>query len=139
MKLLDLSQRLPLDGEITPIMAWTMIRGDARFGKLGKGDFEALKEALKPKVRCYGYVMLFHVRVLLQSRANISVGLARCLKSSRSWTLFAAFRLRMINDVTTSLKVASPPSSLQALDVIIHFVATVFEARSSGASPQSRL
>lgn len=54
VKLLDLSNRLPLDGEITPIMAWAGLRGHSDFDKLAQEDFEAMKEDLKGKVRCYG-------------------------------------------------------------------------------------
>lgn len=57
-KLLDLSSRLPIDreGEITPIMAWTMIFTCERIGELVEKDFERLKNGLVGKVRCYGYV-----------------------------------------------------------------------------------
>jgi hypothetical protein len=54
MTLLDLSNRLPLDGEITPVMAWAGIRSHPRFWELNTGDFDGLKEDLKAKVRCYG-------------------------------------------------------------------------------------
>ena len=54
MTLLDLSNRLPLDGEITPVMAWAGIRSHPRFWELNVGDFNGLKEDLKAKVRCYG-------------------------------------------------------------------------------------
>lgn len=54
MKLLDLSARLPLDGEITPIMAWAMILQDQRFAELTAKDFEVMKGDLLAKVRCYG-------------------------------------------------------------------------------------
>jgi len=55
VKLLDLSTKLPIDqGEITPIMAWTEIRGHPQFFELGAADFVALKEVLDKKVRCYG-------------------------------------------------------------------------------------
>jgi len=54
MKLLDLSNRLPLDGEITPVMAWAMILQDPRFLELKKEDFDLMKGELLPKVRCYG-------------------------------------------------------------------------------------
>lgn len=54
LKLLDLSNRLPLDGEITPIMAWAMILQDPRVGELSGEDFEIVKGNLLGKIRCYG-------------------------------------------------------------------------------------
>jgi hypothetical protein len=54
MKLLDLSNRLPLDGEITPIMAWAMVMQDQRFGELTAEDIQNVKGDLLTKVRCYG-------------------------------------------------------------------------------------
>lgn len=54
MKLLDLSNRLPLDGEITPIMAWVMVLRDTRLAELNKEDIEGVKGELLAKVRCYG-------------------------------------------------------------------------------------
>jgi hypothetical protein len=56
MRLLDLSSRLPLDGEITPVMAWVGIWTHPRLHQLEREDFELLKANLKPKIRCYGYV-----------------------------------------------------------------------------------
>lgn len=55
MKLLDLSNRLPLDGEITPIMAWAKIIQDDNFRALSKEDIEVIKTELVAKVRCYGF------------------------------------------------------------------------------------
>ncbi|KAH3940532.1 hypothetical protein HBH64_056450 [Parastagonospora nodorum] len=55
MKLLDLSNRLPLDGEITPIMAWAKIIQDANFQDLTKDEIEVIKTELLAKVRCYGF------------------------------------------------------------------------------------
>ncbi|KAF1944075.1 hypothetical protein EJ02DRAFT_420653 [Clathrospora elynae] len=55
MKLLDLSNRLPLDGEITPIMAWVKILRDENFKGLLKEDIELIKGELLAKVRCYGF------------------------------------------------------------------------------------
>jgi hypothetical protein len=54
--LLDLSKRLNLDGEITPVMAWGMVLGHPRFSELGNKDFEKMCQELGGKVRCYGYV-----------------------------------------------------------------------------------
>jgi len=58
LKLLDLSNRLPLDGEITPIMAWAMILQDQRFHELTADEIAIMKGDLLAKVRCYGYVSL---------------------------------------------------------------------------------
>ncbi|KAF2204168.1 hypothetical protein GQ43DRAFT_438161, partial [Delitschia confertaspora ATCC 74209] len=55
VKLLDLSHRLPLDGEVTPVMAWAMILQDERVGEMGREDFEAVREELGGKIRCYGF------------------------------------------------------------------------------------
>jgi len=52
--LLALSERLNLDGEITPVMAWGMILGHPRLAELGNSDFQKLSEELSSKVRCYG-------------------------------------------------------------------------------------
>jgi hypothetical protein len=52
--LLDLSKRLNLDGEITPVMAWGMILACDGFAELQKEDFERLCQDLGSKVRCYG-------------------------------------------------------------------------------------
>lgn len=52
--LLDLSKRLNLDGEITPVMAWGMILGQERFAELTIADFQKICDDLKGKVRCYG-------------------------------------------------------------------------------------
>ncbi|KAI9654911.1 MAG: hypothetical protein M1829_000726 [Trizodia sp. TS-e1964] len=53
--LMDLSKRLNLDGEITPVMAWATILSHPRFGELTKLDFDVLVDDLKAKVRCYGF------------------------------------------------------------------------------------
>lgn len=54
MKLLDLSNRLPLDGEVTPVMAWASIIKDPRVNDLNRSDFKAIEVDLLTKVRCYG-------------------------------------------------------------------------------------
>lgn len=56
--LLDLSKRLDLNGEITPVMAWGMVLGHPRFLELTDVDLKNMSEELLPKVRCYGYVCL---------------------------------------------------------------------------------
>jgi hypothetical protein len=56
--LLDLSKRLNLDGEITPVMAWGMVLAHQRFSELRLEDFEHLCQELGSKIRCYGYVYL---------------------------------------------------------------------------------
>ncbi|KAG4430342.1 hypothetical protein IFR05_014178 [Cadophora sp. M221] len=53
--LLDLSKRLNLDGEITPVMAWGMVLGHPRFSELSTNDFQNMCLELGGKVRCYGF------------------------------------------------------------------------------------
>lgn len=63
--LLDLSKKLNLDGEVTPVMAWGMVLGHPRAHELRAEDFQKLTDELKDKVRCYGYVyILFFTPVL---------------------------------------------------------------------------
>lgn len=68
--LLDLSKRLDLDGEITPVMAWGMVLAHPRLGELRGGDFARLCEELGRKVRCYGFGAVmeeFEVRDALEN------------------------------------------------------------------------
>ncbi|ROW00414.1 hypothetical protein VMCG_07298 [Cytospora schulzeri] len=68
--LLDLSQKLNLDGEITPVMAWGMVLGHPRLGELNERDFVKLTEDLRSKVRCYGFGAVmeeFEVRDALEA------------------------------------------------------------------------
>ena len=88
LKLLDLSNRLPLDGEITPVMAWAFVLKDPRVRSLSKDDFLVMKTDLLAKVRCYGSVWMNRLKmgdiVMLTFPTS---DLARCWKSSRSKTL----------------------------------------------------
>lgn len=74
MKLLDLSNRLPLDGEITPIMAWAMILQDQKFKELSKEDVQQIKGELLAKVRCYGYDFLLATMRTCTDFARYSFG-----------------------------------------------------------------
>ncbi|KAK0613009.1 hypothetical protein B0T17DRAFT_499116 [Bombardia bombarda] len=68
--LLDLSKRLNLDGEITPVMAWGMVLGHPRLAELKMEDFTKLTDELGSKVRCYGFGAVmeeFEVRDALES------------------------------------------------------------------------
>ncbi|KAI9777018.1 MAG: hypothetical protein M1835_005345 [Candelina submexicana] len=53
--LMESCSRLELDGEITPVMAWSMIWGHPRLNELTPRDFGILKGDLGMKVRCYGF------------------------------------------------------------------------------------
>jgi hypothetical protein len=53
-KLLDLSAKLSLEGEITPIEAWQRIRGHPHFALLDIDRLDALKNMLVGEVKCYG-------------------------------------------------------------------------------------
>ncbi|KAI0164740.1 hypothetical protein GGR57DRAFT_450438 [Xylariaceae sp. FL1272] len=68
--LLDLSKRLDLDGEITPVMAWGYILSHPRLTELNRQDFVKVTDDLKTKVRCYGFGAVmeeFEVRDALNS------------------------------------------------------------------------
>ncbi|KAF7541572.1 hypothetical protein G7Z17_g11911 [Cylindrodendrum hubeiense] len=68
--LLDLSKKLDLDGEVTPVMAWGMLLAHPRAQELGVQDFQRLTDELVRKVRCYGFGAVmeeFEVRDALDS------------------------------------------------------------------------
>lgn len=64
-KLLDLCHRLELDGEVTPIMAWTRIMHDHRLPELEAEDFVAIRADLLSKVRCYGLVLFLFFSIIV--------------------------------------------------------------------------
>ncbi|KYK55974.1 bZIP-type transcription factor [Drechmeria coniospora] len=53
--LLNLSKRLDLAGEITPVMAWGILMNHPRFVDLTPGHLRRLADDLSKKVRCYGF------------------------------------------------------------------------------------
>lgn len=53
-KLLELSNRLTLDGEITPVEAWRRIKQYPGFRHLNRVNIAAVKEMMLPEVMCYG-------------------------------------------------------------------------------------
>ena len=53
-KLMALSKRLTLDGEITPVEAWRRITQHPGFQFLDKANIESLKEMILPEIMCYG-------------------------------------------------------------------------------------
>ncbi|KAI0482317.1 hypothetical protein GGR56DRAFT_670215 [Xylariaceae sp. FL0804] len=53
--LLDLSKKLDLDGEITPVMAWGMILSHPRLTDMTRDDIDNVIDNLNSKVRCYGF------------------------------------------------------------------------------------
>ena len=55
-KLLEFSDRLSLDGEITPVEVWQRIRQHPNFSLLTRDGLKALQTTLVPQVMCYGYV-----------------------------------------------------------------------------------
>ncbi|KAK0751664.1 hypothetical protein B0T18DRAFT_387756 [Schizothecium vesticola] len=68
--LLDLSKRLNLDGEITPVMAWGMVLAHPRLSELSGEDLARMAEELGGKVRCYGFGAVmeeFEVRDALEN------------------------------------------------------------------------
>lgn len=86
--LLDLSKRLNLDGEITPVMAWGMVLAHHRFSEMRASDFEHICAELGGKVRCYGYVcffILFYLFSLLVSSYYWYVYILTTADSEPSW------------------------------------------------------
>ncbi|POS83901.1 hypothetical protein EPUL_004157, partial [Erysiphe pulchra] len=68
--LLDLSKRLDLNGEVTPVMAWGMILDHPRFHEMTQEDIEAIRQILSGKIKCYGFGAVleeFEVRDALES------------------------------------------------------------------------
>ncbi|KAL7930838.1 hypothetical protein V8C35DRAFT_283065 [Trichoderma chlorosporum] len=72
--LMDLSRKLNLDGEITPVMAWGMVMSHSRFAELDTGDFEKISEELLRKVRCYGFGAVMEEFELRDAIENIFSG-----------------------------------------------------------------
>ncbi|KFA47665.1 hypothetical protein S40293_07704 [Stachybotrys chartarum IBT 40293] len=74
--LLDLSKKLDLDGEVTPVMAWGLIMAHPKFLELQPAYFKRLAEELGQKVRCYGFGAVleeFEVRDALEAVAAVQV------------------------------------------------------------------
>ncbi|KAK4181176.1 hypothetical protein QBC36DRAFT_175767 [Triangularia setosa] len=68
--LMNLSQKLNLDGEITPVMAWGMVVTHPKVNMLKMNDFKKLADELAGKVRCYGFGSVmeeFEVRDALEN------------------------------------------------------------------------
>ncbi|KOS20852.1 hypothetical protein ESCO_004270 [Escovopsis weberi] len=79
--LLDLSSRLDLDGEITPVMAWGMVLSHPRAAELLPADFEKLAEDLLSKVRCYGFgavIEEFELRDAMESLLSDRADAMQC-------------------------------------------------------------
>ncbi|CAZ79918.1 unnamed protein product [Tuber melanosporum] len=53
--LFNLSNRLELDGELTPIAVWAHVTRHERFADLEMADFKALEKTLLDKVKCHGF------------------------------------------------------------------------------------
>ncbi|KAL2888839.1 AP-1-like transcription factor [Ceratocystis lukuohia] len=69
-RLLALSSQFDLDGEITPVQAWSLITCDERFGQLTREDLVQLAADLGDKVHCFGFgavVEDFEVRDALEN------------------------------------------------------------------------
>lgn len=52
--LLDLSASLGLDGELTPVTAWSLLMSHPRILELAPNDIQVIAETLQGKIRCYG-------------------------------------------------------------------------------------
>ncbi|KAK4460061.1 hypothetical protein QBC42DRAFT_273085 [Cladorrhinum samala] len=68
--LMDLSKKLNLDGEVTPVMAWGMVLAHPRLSELKPQDLAKLADELVGKVGCYGFGAVleeFEVRDALEN------------------------------------------------------------------------
>lgn len=54
-KLLQFSEGLDLDGEITPVQAWQRLHRHERFSELTRENLDGLREALLSRIECYGF------------------------------------------------------------------------------------
>ncbi|OCK76870.1 hypothetical protein K432DRAFT_334922 [Lepidopterella palustris CBS 459.81] len=54
-RLLELSSKIDLDGEVTPIQAWNLIRQHPMFEDMGVDVLRKLTERLRKEVRCFGF------------------------------------------------------------------------------------
>ncbi|CRG83085.1 hypothetical protein PISL3812_00433 [Talaromyces islandicus] len=54
-RLFELSRKLDLDGEITPVQAWNQIKSHSRFQDLTPAGLEALQKAISSKISCFGF------------------------------------------------------------------------------------
>ncbi|KAH8704077.1 hypothetical protein BGW36DRAFT_370541 [Talaromyces proteolyticus] len=54
-KLFQLSKRLDLDGEITPVQAWNCIKSHDRFQNLTPASLGALRDSIATKISCFGF------------------------------------------------------------------------------------
>ena len=92
--LLDLSKRLNLDGEITPVMAWGIILSHPRFCEMRLQDMESICQELESKVRCYGYVSTPAYSNAVDSR-TASVPCLKTLRSGTHWRVFSSKKNRI--------------------------------------------
>lgn len=53
-RLFELSRKLDLDGEITPVQAWNQIKSHRRFQNLTPTGLEELQRAISTKISCFG-------------------------------------------------------------------------------------
>jgi hypothetical protein len=72
--LLDLSRKLNLDGEITPVMAWGMVLSHSRFAELDAGDFEKLSAFFSSSAPCWE-LMLSHYYLGMLTLVNTVLAL----------------------------------------------------------------
>ena len=107
LKLLDLSKNLPLDGELTPIMALSFIRSDERYIQLTMDDFQLLIDNLKEKSRCYGSVLgILVIRQRVSTADFYLTDLVLFSKSSRLEMLLAVSSLPSLRVTSISYEVS---------------------------------
>ena len=66
-RMMMMSANMDLGGELTPVMVLKLIRGDERYDLMSLTELNELKDQLKAKSRCYGYVLIISPRLDLYS------------------------------------------------------------------------
>jgi len=94
VRMLNLCAQLPgLNEELTPVMAWAFILSHPACPEMTKVDFDAIRDDLKPKVACYGYVVTPPPLIEISNSNSFSTDLAQFLKTLRLKTPFTRFLL----------------------------------------------
>lgn len=89
-RLLERSQQLDLDGEVTPVMVWDMIRNHQNFAELRTIDFEKIVEEFSGRVSCYEFGAVleeFEAREIIESHLTHRPRMEVTLEGDGNWNI----------------------------------------------------